>query len=122
MWTTKAAVSRTFIRRVHKEAEAVAIIRALGGGQSDSTCDLSENFAMVSYRNVAPAKAEVQETPEKNWVPAFAGTTGNQLSVASMSPASAQRPVGSAPNCGWDLLTNQYTKNFGGRVRETTFY
>ncbi len=36
---------------------------------------------MASHGAVAPAKAGVQETPGKNWVPAFAGTTDNDLSV-----------------------------------------
>ncbi len=39
-------------------------------------------MAIGSYRAVTPAKAGVQETPEKNWVPAFAGTTGGDVSVA----------------------------------------
>ncbi len=40
-------------------------------------------LAMASHGAVAPAKTGVQETPGKNWVPAFTGTTDNDLSVVN---------------------------------------
>ncbi len=52
------------------------------GRVRDNTCDLRKLLAIESYGAVAPVKAGVQETLEKNWVPAFAGTTGKDVSVA----------------------------------------
>ncbi len=45
--------------------------------------DLRKILATASYRNVALAKAGVKEPQEINWVPAFAGTTDNDVYVAN---------------------------------------
>ncbi len=61
-------------------AKAIVVIywRRVG----DYAGDLRKISATASYGAVTPAKAGVQETSEKNWVPAFAGTTDNDVSVA----------------------------------------